>query len=58
MQAIMIKLQANAINGLQASCGSWLNLIPIEIIKPTFSWENEVIKHKDLIQYTQDLIKK
>ncbi|MEI8273168.1 MAG: DUF932 domain-containing protein [Paludibacter sp.] len=52
------KLQANAINGLQASCGSWLNLIPIEIIKPTFSWENEVIKHKDLIQYTQDLIKK
>lgn len=51
-------LQASAINGLQASCGNWLNLIPTEIIKPTFSWENEVTKHKDIIQYSQDLIKK
>lgn len=52
------KLPANAINGLQANCGNWLNLIQTEIIKPTFSWENEVTKHKDLIQYSKDLIKK
>ncbi len=45
------KPQANAINVLLANCGNWLNLIQTEIIKPTFSWNNEFENHSDLIQY-------
>lgn len=43
------KLQASAINGLQAKCGQWLSLIPTEFIKPTFSWENEVYNYQYLL---------
>ena len=44
------KLQANAINGLQSSCGNWLNLIESKVSEPKFSWEIEV---KDY-QYLND----
>lgn len=49
-------LQARNTNDLQARCGDWLNLLPVEIKKPTFSWENEVGEHIDLIQYSQNMI--
>jgi hypothetical protein len=51
-------LQARSTNEMQVRCGTWLNLLPSEIIKPNFSWENEVSEQKDLIQYAHDLIKK
>lgn len=35
-------LQAGVINGLQAKCGEWLNLISTEYVKPKFSWEEEI----------------
>ena len=50
--------QARSTNEMQVRCGTWLNLLPTEIIKPNFSWENEVSEQKDLIQYSQDFIKK
>ena len=43
------KLQANAINGLQSSCGNWLNLIESKVSKPDFSWEKEIVDYNYLI---------
>jgi len=44
-------LQARNTHELQARCGTWLNLLPSEIIKPNFSWDNEVSEQKELINY-------
>ena len=35
-------LQANTINGLQAKCGNWLNLIGEQVSNPKFSWDDTV----------------
>ncbi|MEI7676457.1 MAG: DUF932 domain-containing protein [Bacteroidales bacterium] len=43
------KLHANAINGLQASCGNWLNLIDSKVSEPKFSWEKEVVDYNYLL---------
>ena len=45
------KLQANAINGLQSSCGNWLNLIESKVSEPKFSWEKEIVDYNYLIDF-------
>jgi len=40
--------QSRATHDSQAKCGTWLNLLPTEIIKPNFSWENELIDYNYL----------
>jgi len=45
------KLQANAINGLQASCGNWLSIIQSKVSETMFSWEKEVKEY----QYLNDI---
>ncbi len=43
------KLQAGAINGLQAKFGQWLNIIGAEYAKPKFSWQEEIKGFNDLL---------
>jgi hypothetical protein len=42
-------LQARNTNDLQARCGEWLNLLPTETKKPNFSWEDEIIEYKFML---------
>ena len=44
------KLQASAINGLQAKCGMWINEIGELITKPNFKWEDEIKDFTYLMQ--------
>ena len=44
-------LQARNTNDLQARCGEWLNLLPIETKKPNFSWEDEIDNYHFLLEY-------
>ena len=46
-------LQAGAINGLQAKCGQWLNIIGTEYAKPEFNWEEEIEQYHFLMNYQQ-----
>lgn len=42
-------LQAGAINGLQAKCGQWLNMITVENSKPNFSWKEQINGYNELL---------
>ena len=44
------KLQASAINGLQAKCGMWINEIGELITKHNFKWEDEIKDFTYLMQ--------
>ncbi len=42
-------IQAGAINGLQAKCGEWLNMIAVENSKPNFSWKEQINGYNELL---------